>query len=201
MPRFLLALLIVLFAVEAADARKRRHYSYPFAPPFAYAVPDSAPQAFGFEQRGPRMMPRSIRGPAPPLADLVPPGWQLQPPDPGWAGKRFLSPDGASWFAIYRAPANDKPQSEHMKAIAFAGEDEIITYLRGERDWISASGFKGSRIFYRKAILACGGRAWHHIAFEYAAELRRAMDQFVAIAAYALDNSQSDCETPLSASR
>jgi hypothetical protein len=200
MQQLLLALLIVLFAVDAADARKRRH-SYAFVQPFAHAIPDSAPQVFTYDRRGARMMPRSMRGPAPSLADLVPPGWQLQPPDPGWAGKRFLSPDGGSWFAIYRAPANDKPQSEHMKAIAFAGEDEIITYLRGERDWISASGFKGSRIFYRKAILTCGGRAWHHIAFEYAAELRRAMDQFVAIAAYALDNSQSDCETPLSASR
>jgi hypothetical protein len=39
--------------------------------------------------------------------------------------------------------------------------------LRRETDWLAVSGFKGDRIFYRKAVIACGGTVWHHIEFEY----------------------------------
>ncbi len=77
---------------------------------------------------------------------------------------------------------------------SFSPEDETITYLRGERTWVAVSGFKESRIFYRKAILACAGKAWHHIAFEYPAELKGRMDPFVVAAAAALDNTQSNCD-------
>ena len=134
------------------------------------------------------------------LADAVPRDWQLQPPDPSWNGKRFLAPDGASWFAVYKTPATEQSISEHMKGIAFA-DDETVTYLRGERTWVAVSGFKGSRILYRKAIVACGGRAWHHVAFEYPAELKQALDRFVALAAHALNNSQTDCEETISANQ
>ena len=97
---------------------------------------------------------------------MVPPNWQLQAADPNWKGKRFLSPDGSSWLAVYSFPTEYEPISSHMQSVAFA-EGETLTYLRGERDWIAVSGSKGDRIFYRKAIIACGGKAWHHIAFEY----------------------------------
>jgi hypothetical protein len=36
-----------------------------------------------------------------------------------------------------------------------------------ESDWLAVSGIKGNKIFYRKAVIACGGKVWHHIAFEY----------------------------------
>jgi len=75
-----------------------------------------------------------------------------------------------------------------MKAMAFR-EGEEITYLRRERDWIAVSGFKGDRIFYRKAVLACGERQWRHIAFEYSAEARRAFDQLVSAMSLGLDRS------------
>ena len=58
---------------------------------------------------------------------------------------------------------------------------------------VVVSGFKDSRVFYRKAILACAGKSWHQIAFEYPSELKARMDAFVASAAQALDNTQSDC--------
>ena len=44
----------------------------------------------------------------------------------------------------------------------------------------------GDRIFYRKAMLACGGQVWHHLAFEYPAIQKRAFDLFVTRASYAL---------------
>jgi hypothetical protein len=43
-----------------------------------------------------------------------------------------------------------------------------------------------NRIFYRKTMLACEGRKWHNLAFEYPASDKRAMDEFVTRASYAL---------------
>src|SRR3954465_3691755 len=65
-------------------------------------------------------------------AELVPPDWQLQPPDPNWKGQRFLSPDGAAWFALYVVPAAQEPIAAHLKAVAFV-DGERTTYLRGEQ--------------------------------------------------------------------
>jgi hypothetical protein len=38
-------------------------------------------------------------------------------------------------------------------------------YERREPNWIVVSGYKGNRIFYRRATRACENRQWHHIAF------------------------------------
>jgi serine/threonine-protein kinase len=78
-----------------------------------------------------------------------------------------------------------------MQSVAFA-EGETLAYVRGERDWIAVSGSKGDRIFYRKAIIACGGKVWHHIAFEYPMALKREMDSYVTRAAYIVDRAEND---------
>lgn len=109
---------------------------------------------------------------------LVPPDWQLQPPDPAWQGRRYVSPGGDAWLAIYSRPADNEPPVQHLKAVAFV-EGEDITYLQRERDWLVVSGFKGGRVFYRKVVLGCDGRLWRHVAFEYPAEAKRAFDGFV----------------------
>ena len=97
-----------------------------------------------------------------------------------------------AWFAIYKARA-DVPVSEHMKSIVFS-DGETVTYVQGERSWIAAAGFKGSRMFYRKALLSCGGRVWHNVAFEYPIEMKDRMDRFIALAAEGLRDSQTDCD-------
>lgn len=124
------------------------------------------------------------------LSSILPPDWKLQPPDPNWRGKRLTSPDGSGWLAVYEAPA-DKSVADHMKAVAFA-EGERVTYLRRGSSWIVASGFKGDRIFYRKAMLACGDTRWHHVAFEYPAAQKRAYDRFVTRASHALGAHRND---------
>jgi hypothetical protein len=190
----LLAILILLFAVDAADARRKRHRAYiVVVPPAGVMAHVHEP---GLAYPNPR---RGRRAPAM-VGDVIPRHWQLAPPDPNWNGKRFVSPDGASWFAAYAAPADEATVSAHMKAVAFA-DDETITYLRGERTWIAVSGFKGSRIFYRKAVMACGGALWKYIAFEYPAELKREMDRFVIRAAQALDYDQTGCEAAVTSKR
>ena len=49
-------------------------------------------------------------------------------------------------------------------------------------------------MFYRKAILACGGRVWHHVAFEYPPEIKARVDRFILLAAEGLNDSQTDCD-------
>jgi serine/threonine-protein kinase len=120
---------------------------------------------------------------------LVPSDWQLQPPDPRWNGRRFISPDGKAWVAFYASPADHEPIAAHLKSVAFVDGEEI-TYLRGERDWIAISGVKGERVFYRKAVLACGGTKWHHAAFEYTADIKSSMDQIVSRSSRALESSR-----------
>jgi hypothetical protein len=195
MRMLLIVTLILVMGVDAADARRRRHHhrSYAIEAPMEAAV---APD-FDSDSRGNR---RASRRSPPTVAALVPRDWQAEPQNPDWNGKRFLSPDGTSWLAVYRAPALDEPIANHMRSIIFA-KDETITYLRGERTWVAVSGFKDSRIFYRKAVLACAGKAWHHIAFEYPAELKTKIDALVISAAQALDNTRSDCEQAVSATR
>ena len=80
-----------------------------------------------------------------------------------------------------------------MKSIAF-GDGETLTYVQGERSWIAAAGFKGSRMFYRKALLSCGGRVWHHVAFEYPVEMKDRIERFIVLAAEGLHDSQNDCD-------
>ena len=92
------------------------------------------------------------------VASLIPPDWIADPQKAEWDGKRFVSPDGASWIALYKSNVGKEATADHMKNVLFAS-GETITYMRGERTWIAVSGYKDSRIFYRKATLVCGGSA------------------------------------------
>jgi hypothetical protein len=138
-----------------------------------------------------RIDPRHHQDGRPNAAAVIPPGWQLQR-DEG----RYVSPDGSSWFAPHASPVGSEPIAVQMDRIA-RREGEIVTYFRREPDWIAVSGFKGGRIFYRKAVVACGGKVWHHIEFEYPAALKRRMDPFVNRASYSIDHAENDsCEEP-----
>jgi hypothetical protein len=101
---------------------------------------------------------------------IVPGDWKLLPPDPASSERRFVSPSGDAWL------------SERVRNMP--GEE--ITYERQGNGWVVVSGFKGDRIFYRKAMLACGDRQWHHLAFEYPAKEKVAFDRFVTRVSYAL---------------
>jgi hypothetical protein len=130
------------------------------------------------------------------MTDLAPANWQLQPTDSTFKGQRFASPDGAAWLETFASQADQEPIANHMKAVAF-GDGEQITSLRGEQNWIEVSGFKADRIFYRKIVLACSGRSWHEIAFEYPEEIKSSMHEFVNRAAEAVQNSEDQgCEAP-----
>jgi serine/threonine-protein kinase len=131
--------------------------------------------------------PGNVRGG---IASVLPADWTLEPRDPNWSGKRFVSPDRRAWLAIYEARA-DGDTKGFMDSVAFA-HGERVTYSRRGRGWVVSSGFKGDRIFYRKAMLACGDAAWHQIAFEYPAAEKRAYDRFVTLTEKALAAHRND---------
>jgi serine/threonine-protein kinase len=188
MRRTWLVCLTLLLAVAPASARHHHHrhghghgHSHYF---FGFSVdPPGRHDRAEARQRSER------------TRSFIPADWQLAPPDPKWNGKRFVSPDGQAWFAAYSTDAAKEPIDDHMRAIAFAG-GETLTYIRGESDWIAVSGTKGDRVFYRKAVVACGGRAWHQIAFEYPITMRRYVDPMVQRASAAVDATDEGCDAP-----
>src|SRR5262249_26630489 len=191
MYRVCLILLILVYSATSAGARHRWHRYHALVPD-TYLLRHNPP-AMG--RLGPYQSER-CRSEAPALTGgVIPPDWHKQPLD---NGGRFLSPDGSASFAFYTTASHDDPITEHMKSFAF-GDGEEITSLAGERASISVSGFKGDRLFYRQAALACGGNHWHHIAFEFPASARRSMQDFITRAVEKLDSGQNQgCDTPLS---
>jgi hypothetical protein len=172
-----LILLILTLVSTAADAhwrhhRYHHHHSYNYSARDARwhggYVHETEPHAANLAPNGdgsrvPTAAPPDggpTRATENAAGDWVPPGWQLQPGDPNSQVKRLLSPDGTASFSASTTPVGQEPIAEHMKSVAFV-DGEQITRLRGERSWIEVSGFKGDRIFYRKAVLACGGTSWH----------------------------------------
>ena len=121
---------------------------------------------------------------------VLPPGWILQPTDPNGHRKHLTSPDGSASLTVLEERA-DTNMASYMRSIA-ERDGERVTYGRRGRGWIVSSGFKGDRIFYRKAMLACGDRVWHQIAFEYPAAEKRAYDHFVTRAEKALAAHRQD---------
>jgi hypothetical protein len=120
---------------------------------------------------------------------IAPHDWTLLPKESGQRGRRFVSSNGNAWLWLYAEPARE-PIPLHLETV-LSGQDERITYERRGQTWIVVSGYRGNRIFYRKAMLACGGHKWHHLAFEYPAAEKRAFDRFVTRASYALKSYQA----------
>ena len=105
-----------------------------------------------------------------------------------------MSTDGAVSLVLFATSAEQEPIAKHMNAVAFM-YGEQITHLHGEENWIEVSGFKSDRGFYRKAVLACGGRIWHEVAFEYPTQIRGSISKFMSRAAKAVQNSEDQgCE-------
>lgn len=124
---------------------------------------------------------------------IIPPDWKVVPSPRGSNERKFISPQGEASIA-FRAEHAREPAAVRLAHLRTVRDGEI-TYEREGRTWIVISGFKGTRIFYTKAMLACGGRAWHYVQFHYPAAEKRAFDEFVtrssrALAAYA----QSGCD-------
>lgn len=113
--------------------------------------------------------------------------------DGSWNGKRFISPNGASWIAIYSVSAEGASKASHMKDFIFA-EGEDIIHARAEKSSVVVAGTKGDKFFYRKAILSCSADQWEQIAFEFTKEEKSRMEELVRLASdVMLHNQASIC--------
>jgi hypothetical protein len=114
---------------------------------------------------------------------IVPRDWTMLPPESNeW---RAVSPRKDAWLSLYATPATGSVSS-HLRRWGMSAGDRV-TYQRHGHGWSAVSGYTAdNRIFYRKTMLACGGRKWHDLAFEYPASDKRAMYEFVTRASYAL---------------
>jgi serine/threonine-protein kinase len=191
MRRLLLTALIIVLGASQADARHGRSWlRYWGRAPSAALAPAPYPEA-GFRGRSARAQVYALRGEFPP-AD-----WQLQAPDPNWKGRRYVAPAGDAWLALYASPADQESTSAHLKTVAFADGEDVLTVL-GDRNGLVVTGTKGDRMFLRKAKLACGGRQWHHVALEFPAGAQRAYQPLIARAMRIVDLAEDDgCATPV----
>jgi hypothetical protein len=113
-----------------------------------------------------------------PFQAIVPNDWTLLPRAPDSLGRRFVSPSGDAWLWYFAVPVNAQGQPPTPRG--------QVTYTARGGDWIVTSGYRGERIFYRRAMLACNGTKWRHIEFEYPASEKRHFDSFVTRTSYAL---------------
>ena len=56
--------------------------------------------------------------------------------------------------------------------------------------WTTSPGSSRSRLSEVGFVLACGGRAWHEVAFEYPTQSQGSISEFVSRAAKAVQNSE-----------
>jgi hypothetical protein len=114
---------------------------------------------------------------------IVPRDWTLLTPKSNeW---RAVSPRKDAWLSLYATPV-DGPAASRLRRWG-VGEGDRVTYQRRAEGWTVVSGYTAhNRIFYRKTMLACGGRKWHNLELEYPAADKSAMDRFVTRASYAL---------------
>ena len=93
----------------------------------------------------------SIADAKPPSSDylsIVPRDWTLLPDNPETHERRFVSPSGDAWLALYARPPTRDIEA-HLEGVR-NHENERITYERRGRAWIVVSGYKGDRNFTEK---------------------------------------------------
>jgi hypothetical protein len=121
-----------------------------------------------------------------PFRSIVPSSWNLAPPEPQSYGRRFVSPSGDAWLWFFAVPTNREATVNANTDRLALGPAKRPTYEARGGDWLVSSGYRGNRIFYRRAMLACNGTKWRHIEFEYPASEKRLFDDFVTRTSFAL---------------
>jgi hypothetical protein len=173
----LLGIVAVVTAVTNADARRRHHHRGP-----SYTTGLGTNDA-AF-RRAAQTYARARSG----LGALVPRGWHTAPRDPDVPGTRFVSPMGDAWLHFYAVPANKDAVDQYWKGVVLR-EGEDLRMLQRDRAWVEAAGFRGGRMYFRKAVLACSEREWRHVEYEYPAEAERVFQTHVDRMSRAFDSA------------
>ena len=188
MRRIIFVFVIVAISSGSAEARRFhfRHYGWGHISR-NLAIPPPSYREQSFSRR------RALRSYA---QDFPPADWQLQPPDPNWQGRRYVSPTGNAWLAFYASPVAQQGFPEHLNAVAFAEGEQLLS-LNADRRGLLVTGTKEDHMFLRQARLACSDRQWHHIALEFPAIEQRTYLTLIAKTIRVLAMADEDgCDTP-----
>jgi hypothetical protein len=115
---------------------------------------------------------------------IVPHNWTVLPPSKSneW---RAVSPRKNAWLSLFATRVRSLPSS-HLDRWGVKPGDRV-TYRQQTSRWSVVSGYTAEgRIFYRQTMLACEGRQWHDLEFEYPASDKDEMNDFVTRASHAL---------------
>jgi hypothetical protein len=93
-------------------------------------------------------------------------------PIPTCLGVVSSRPKGDASLKFYAVPVEKDALDQYWKSVALR-EGEDLRSLRRDRGRVEVAGFKGGRMYFRKAVLACGDREWRHVEYEYPAEAER----------------------------
>ena len=113
-----------------------------------------------------------------PFRAIVPNSWTLLPRAADSPGRRFISPSGDAWLWYFAVPVSAQRRPPYPTRAS--------DVCAQSADWTVTSGYRGDRIFYRRAMLACHNTKWRQIEFEYPASEKRLFDGFVTRTSYAL---------------
>ena len=108
------------------------------------------------------------------IAD-VPRDWAMDPPPDNNDGRVFHSPDRQAQIVIGGSYITDDAASALRDAVDGVG----ITYQKVGPDWAVASGVEGSRIFYRRSVIACHNRIINTVEITYPQSQKEAYDALV----------------------
>jgi serine/threonine-protein kinase len=108
------------------------------------------------------------------IAD-VPRDWAMDPPPDNDDGRLFRSPSRQAQIVIGGSYITDDAASALRDAVSGVG----VTYQRIGPDWAVASGVEGSRIFYRRSVIACHNRIMNTVEITYPQSQKQAYDLLV----------------------
>ena len=109
------------------------------------------------------------------IAD-VPRDWVMDPPPDNDDGRLFRSPNRQAQIVIGGSYITDDVASALRDAVSGIG----LTYKRIGSDWAVASGVEGSRIFYRRSVIACHNRIINTVEITYPLSQKQAFDPLLS---------------------
>jgi len=123
------------------------------------------------------------------IAD-VPRDWAMDPPPANDDGRVFRSPDRQAQIVIGGSHITDDAASVLQDAVSGVG----VTYQRIGPNWAVASGVEGSRIFYRRSVIACHGRIIDAVEITYPQSQKQAYDRLVEHVSRSLHSARASIE-------
>lgn len=126
----------------------------------------------------------------------IPAGWRAGEAPANDDGRVFTAPDGRASITV-SGSHSVLPRTQEIGIMTAPGDGETVEYRREGRDWVVVSGYKGDRIFYRKALLSCHGAVWNTVSLDYPAAAKAAFDPIVAHVAGSLRGGKgwgTDCK-------